>query len=129
MHISIFEFLYCVGCILAELYTGLPLFPGENEVEQLACIIEIIGLPPCEVLARASRRKLFFGNYQEGFNDEFMHFFARKTNQHFITDAKGAPRYSMNSVQWKRKPGSRNLTSALQCDDPLFIDFISRCLE
>lgn len=52
---------YCfVGCILAELYTGYPLFPGENEVEQLACIMEIIGLPPYEVLMRAARRKLFF---------------------------------------------------------------------
>lgn len=28
-------------CILAELYTGYPIFPGENEVEQLACIMEI----------------------------------------------------------------------------------------
>lgn len=51
------------GCILAELYTGYPLFPGENEVEQLACIMEIIGLPPYDVLARATRRKLFFGEF------------------------------------------------------------------
>ena len=27
---------------MAELYTGYPLFPGENEVEQLACIMEVI---------------------------------------------------------------------------------------
>lgn len=38
-------FLLLPGCILAELYTGFPLFPGENEVEQLACIMEILGLP------------------------------------------------------------------------------------
>uniref|UniRef100_A0A1B0AJJ7 Protein kinase domain-containing protein n=1 Tax=Glossina pallidipes TaxID=7398 RepID=A0A1B0AJJ7_GLOPL len=31
---------YVNRCILAELYTGFPLFPGENEVEQLACIME-----------------------------------------------------------------------------------------
>ena len=30
--------MWNLGCILAELYTGYPLFPGENEVEQLACI-------------------------------------------------------------------------------------------
>ncbi|XP_032204954.1 dual specificity tyrosine-phosphorylation-regulated kinase 4 isoform X7 [Mustela erminea] len=33
--------MWSLGCIMAELYTGYPLFPGENEVEQLACIMEI----------------------------------------------------------------------------------------
>ncbi|RXN01399.1 hypothetical protein EOD39_6917 [Acipenser ruthenus] len=32
--------MWSLGCILAELYTGSPLFPGENEVEQMACIME-----------------------------------------------------------------------------------------
>lgn len=31
--------MWSLGCILAELYTGYPLFPGESEVEQIACII------------------------------------------------------------------------------------------
>lgn len=50
-----------VGCILAELYTGYPLFPGENEVEQLACVMEVLGVPPEDVIMNASRRRLFFG--------------------------------------------------------------------
>lgn len=33
--------MWSLGCILAELYSGYPLFPGENEVEQLACIMEV----------------------------------------------------------------------------------------
>ncbi|CAL1266121.1 unnamed protein product [Larinioides sclopetarius] len=33
------------GCILAELYKREPLFPGENEVDQLAKIFEVIGSP------------------------------------------------------------------------------------
>ena len=33
--------MWSLGCILAELYTGYPFFPGENEVEQLACIMEV----------------------------------------------------------------------------------------
>ncbi|KAF7732101.1 hypothetical protein EC973_006356 [Apophysomyces ossiformis] len=37
--------MWSIGCILAELYTGTPLFPGENEQEQLACIMEIQGVP------------------------------------------------------------------------------------
>ncbi|KAJ8321892.1 hypothetical protein KUTeg_000363 [Tegillarca granosa] len=54
--------MWSFGCILAELYTGYPLFPGENEVEQLACIMEVLGLPPPNVLDQATRRRLFFGN-------------------------------------------------------------------
>jgi serine/threonine protein kinase len=45
--------MWSFGCILAELYTGYPLFPGENEVEQLACIMEVMGLPPNNVLEQA----------------------------------------------------------------------------
>ena len=45
---------------MAELYTGFPLFPGENEIEQLAFIMEIKGIPEDYLLERSSRRKLFF---------------------------------------------------------------------
>jgi dual specificity tyrosine-phosphorylation-regulated kinase 2/3/4 len=53
--------MWSLGCILAELYTGVPIFPGENEHEQLACIMEIIGVPDHSIINRSSRRKLFFG--------------------------------------------------------------------
>jgi serine/threonine protein kinase len=53
--------MWSFGCILAELYTGYPLFPGENEVEQLACIMEVLGLPPKSLLDQATRTRLFFG--------------------------------------------------------------------
>ena len=33
--------MWSLACIIAELFTGYPLFPGENEVEQLACIMEV----------------------------------------------------------------------------------------
>jgi len=54
--------MWSLGCIVAELHTGYPLFPGENEVEQLACVMEIFGLPPDQMLQSATRRKLFFGS-------------------------------------------------------------------
>ncbi|XP_046686045.1 dual specificity tyrosine-phosphorylation-regulated kinase 2-like [Homalodisca vitripennis] len=64
--------MWSLGCILAELYTGYPLFPGENEVEQLACVMEVLGVPPEDVIMNASRRRLFFDskgnprcNYQQ----------------------------------------------------------------
>jgi dual specificity tyrosine-phosphorylation-regulated kinase 2/3/4 len=42
--------MWSFGCILAELYTGFPLFPGESEMEQLSLIMEIKGIPPEHIL-------------------------------------------------------------------------------
>lgn len=96
--------MWSLGCILAELYTGYPLFPGENEVEQLACIMELLGAPSEELINQATRRRLFF-------------------------DSRGTPRCITNTKGRKRKPGSKTLSQALRCNDTLFIDFVSKCLE
>ncbi|KAJ6166776.1 hypothetical protein N7470_002223 [Penicillium chermesinum] len=51
--------MWSLGCILAELFTGYPIFPGENEQEQLACIMEIFG-PPGETFDRKEYTKEAF---------------------------------------------------------------------
>ena len=40
---------------------GYPLFPGENEVEQIQCIMEVLGPPSKRLIQQATRRKQFFG--------------------------------------------------------------------
>ena len=52
--------MWSFGCILTELFTGVPLFPGESEQEQLSLIMEVIGLPATDILAQASRKSVFF---------------------------------------------------------------------
>lgn len=42
--------MWSVGCILAELFLGYPIFPGENEKEQIMLIMEVLGVPPIEVI-------------------------------------------------------------------------------
>ncbi|XP_023933609.1 dual specificity tyrosine-phosphorylation-regulated kinase 4 [Lingula anatina] len=96
--------MWSLGCILAELYTGYPLFPGENEVEQLACIMELLGPPPNYVLDQATRRRLFF-------------------------DSKGNPRCITNSKGKKRRVGTKDLAMSIKCNDATFLDFIAKCLE
>jgi hypothetical protein len=46
---------------IGDIFKGYPMFPGENEVEQLACMMEILGTPPASVLDQATRKKVFFG--------------------------------------------------------------------
>lgn len=113
--------MWSLGCILAELYTGFAILPGEDESDQLACIIELLGMPPKQILDNSKRAKIFF-------------------------NAKGYPRYCSTKTLddgsvilaegFSRRgiargpPGSRKLKNALNgCDDVYFLQFISECLE
>jgi dual specificity tyrosine-phosphorylation-regulated kinase 2/3/4 len=96
--------MWSLGCILAELYTGYPIFPGENEQEQLACIMEIFGPPEKHLIEKSSRRKLFF-------------------------DSMGKPRVTVSSKGRRRRPSSKTLQSAIKCDDEAFLDFLTQCLR
>jgi len=96
--------MWSFGCILAELFTGVPMFPGENEGDQLACIMEVRGMPPTHILEISSRHELFF-------------------------DEDLVPKPSTNSRNKVRVPCTKNLAEVLGTDDPLFIDFLENCLD
>ena len=51
--------MWSLGCILSELVTGMPLFPGEDEADQLSCIMEILGMPSQKVLDASKRARNF----------------------------------------------------------------------
>ncbi|KIY70038.1 hypothetical protein CYLTODRAFT_420127 [Cylindrobasidium torrendii FP15055 ss-10] len=103
MHYHMAIDMWSLGCILAELYTGFPIFPGENEQEQLACIMEVLGVPDKEFVNKSSRKKLFF-------------------------ESNGNPRIVSNSKGRKRRPGTKSLAQVLRCGDDNFVDFIAKCL-
>ncbi|VDO69767.1 unnamed protein product [Schistosoma margrebowiei] len=48
------------GCLVAELINGLPLFPGEDETDQMACIMEVLGLPHPNLLRNSSELDRYF---------------------------------------------------------------------
>ena len=37
--------IFALGCIMAELYLGRPVFPGRTEHDQLTAIISVMGTP------------------------------------------------------------------------------------
>ncbi|KAK9768240.1 serine/threonine protein kinase, CMGC, dual-specificity, variant 2 [Basidiobolus ranarum] len=96
--------MWSLGCILGELYTGYPLFPGENEKEQLSCILEILGVPAQSLIDKCTRKSSFF-------------------------ESDGTPKTVINSKGKRRYPGTKILTQVLRCTDEPFLDFITRCLE
>ncbi len=46
------------NCILVELHTGRPLFPGKNEQNQILKIVEVLGMPPRHMLEAAPQIKV-----------------------------------------------------------------------
>ena len=52
--------MWSFGCLVAEIHTGQPIFPGDNETEQFNLIMEVIGAPPPEFAMSCPRRKHFF---------------------------------------------------------------------
>ena len=135
--------MWSLACILVELFTGrtslliartrstctvsllrgYPLFPGENEQEQLSLIIEVIGLPPSSVLEQGTRRKLFFGSSLLCSRSDAWHLL------HCNVDSRGLPRHVLKKSSDVRRPASRSLAKMLPTTDNDFLDFIQRCFE
>lgn len=92
--------MWSFGCIVGELYRGLELIYGESEIDQLAAIMETIGLPPRRLVQKSWRRDVYFKavNYK----------------------TKGG---------FQRFPYRKDLKTVLKSEDELFIDFMNQTLE
>jgi dual specificity tyrosine-phosphorylation-regulated kinase 2/3/4 len=93
--------MWSLGCILAELYTGLPIFQGEDEKDQIGYIMEILDVPPISLLAKGARSHLFF-------------------------EKDGTPIITPNSHGKRRYPCTKDIQQVMECDDSLFMNFITR---
>lgn len=96
--------MWSLGCIIAELYIGLPLFPGESEMDQMMLIMELLGIPPLEIINQSTRRRVFF-------------------------DSNLKPRPHVNKKGMKRYPGNKLLQDVLRTSNSNFLDFMKRCLD
>ena len=52
---------WAVGCIMGELADGNPMFPGENETDQINCIIKILGNLPEELVNMFYKNPIYEG--------------------------------------------------------------------
>lgn len=114
--------MWSFGCILCELLTGHPLFAGEDEADQLACIIEVLGIPPANLLVSGKRTR---------------HFFASNRCPRYCTvntTADGTVQLiggrSLRG-QYRGAPQTKDLVTDVlrDCNDVAFVDFLRRCLD
>jgi len=52
--------IWSFGCVLAELFSGFPIFPGKDENEQMSMIVELNGMPSKNLLNEGVRASIFF---------------------------------------------------------------------
>lgn len=52
--------MWSLGCVAAELFLGIPLFPGQNEMNMVARIVEMLGDPPDRFLDHCRYTFKFF---------------------------------------------------------------------
>lgn len=113
--------MWSLGCILVELLTGYVLFPGEDESDQLALVIEALDMPPKDLLERSKRTKNFFtpNGLPRYCNVRQLKSGEVELQQGF--SRRGKPR---------GVPGSRSLERIVQVyGNKYFLNFLRRCLE
>jgi dual specificity tyrosine-phosphorylation-regulated kinase 2/3/4 len=97
--------IWSLGCIVAELFTGEPLFPGNNEQELLEYIMEVKGIPHLSLIDLSRKKE---------------HYFDQDGSPLLIEDP---------DLGILRIPENRPLEVAVPSEDKQFLDFISKCLE
>ena len=53
--------MWSLGVIIGEMFRGSEFIFGESEADQFAAVMEIVGLPPVELIERSNRRKIYYG--------------------------------------------------------------------
>ncbi|KXS19149.1 kinase-like protein [Gonapodya prolifera JEL478] len=72
--------MWSLGCISAELFLGLPLFPGSSEYNQIARIVEMMGVPPPYMIEKGKQAHGFF---EKRFHGDGKSSFALKTMEQY----------------------------------------------
>lgn len=133
--------IWSIGCVLCELYTGLPIFPGGDERDQLGRICELLGMPPNDMIFKSPRKNDFFVNIGTGmgaagvsggenaiFSGNLQQL--SSVNEYLQATGRGAGGSGVPGIRLRttHKVSSKTLSSVLNAPDD-FISFISLFLQ
>jgi serine/threonine protein kinase len=122
--------MWSFGCMLAELYTGIPLFPAESEEELLGLIMELRGLMPYYMVKDGMKGSKYFK--EDGTPKEHVALMPR-SKTHAAKDANRleldeyAKLWALKEGYSEKQPNSTDKESSSNDDDD--IDEDNRALQ
>lgn len=86
--------MWSLGCIVAELFLGLPIFPGTSEYNQLSRITETLGNPPNWMIEMGKNAGQFMEKYIDEYGRKQYRLKSReKYSQEYNTDEQPSKQY------------------------------------
>ncbi|CAJ0584401.1 unnamed protein product, partial [Mesorhabditis spiculigera] len=95
--------MWSLGCVIAELFLGWPLYPGSSEYDQIRYIVQTQGLPPIEMLEAAAKVHRFFKEIKVTNGGPGQNYWRLKTTEEFEqssahTKSKETRKYIFNCL-------------------------------
>lgn len=119
--------MWSLGCILVEMHTGEPLFAGSSEVDQMMKIVEVLGMPPKEMLDIGPKTHKYFDKTEDGI------YYCKKTRDGYRHTYKAPGARKLHEILGVTSggPGGRRLGEPGHSveDYSKFKDLIKRMLQ
>jgi len=117
--------MWSLGCILVEMHTGEPLFSGVDSHDQMYKMVQILGMPPNDLIAKAEQRSRhqFFKSYGPDGRPTDLHDSDTARSRSGSGDGRGsmdAGAAAMAETGYKyvlKRPQNRQRSSAASEDD------------
>ncbi|XP_023246604.1 homeodomain-interacting protein kinase 2-like [Copidosoma floridanum] len=123
--------MWSLGCVVAELFMGQPLYPGSSEYDQIRYISQTQGLPTEEMLNNASKTSKFFCRDIDGTYS----FWRLKTPNEYEAETSVKPKEnrkyifnSLNDIGYVTTDHEGGQCFAKKADRQEFIDLLKRML-
>jgi len=114
--------MWSLACVLVEMHTGVPLFRGANDADQLVRIAEYFGPPPASMIRASTQAQTLFARAPDGPTYTFLPSIEHQMTPKNLVDLLGAEIGGPNGSRL-HDPGHS------PADYAKFIDVIQRMLE
>ncbi|ORZ21528.1 kinase-like domain-containing protein [Absidia repens] len=126
--------MWSLGCIVAELFIGIPLFPGSSEYNQLRRIVDMLGMPPQDMLEKGLNSGDFFnkdnkGNGKHVYTMKSLEQYGMEHKKTELPGKKYYPQTELPDLILETRPSHRSHGNAEQEHRRAMIDFLQGLLE